>query len=318
MSISLRTLAREWAIKILYQREINHEDLHYALEPAMDRLRREFVMRGSRRASGSLREEIALEWFTLHIAPLLPVQDTETVQVLAEAAGKLVQEMAYWQEYRTNKSLATAFPAAVQTPGLPALVSEQALLRSFQALEEQPQTNILRLLIEARPALQELFTPAQRAEARKFVKEAKEACLPAQAEKLLEMRSSCMLQTQNAWKQAAEMVRQNVQDWLTTASYCLLLIQGVEDHKEQLDADISGVASGWPLERQALVDRNILRIALWELQNAADVPQAVAVNEAVELAKKYSTAESGRFVNGVLGALIAPAAAVTAGNEKRA
>ena len=81
------------------------------------------------------------------------------------------------------------------------------------------------------------------------------------------------------------------------------LVRGTLDHQAELDARVAALATDWALDRQAAVDRNILRMASYELLFRPDAPVAAVVNEAVELAKKYSTAESGRFVNGVLGAL---------------
>jgi N utilization substance protein B len=71
-----------------------------------------------------------------------------------------------------------------------------------------------------------------------------------------------------------------------------------------IDALIRKYARGWTLERMANVDRNVLRLAICELLYFSDIPASVTVDEAVELAKKYSTAESGRFVNGILGNLV--------------
>ena len=82
--------------------------------------------------------------------------------------------------------------------------------------------------------------------------------------------------------------------------YARALAVGVREKLEELDRFIAELSQGWPLDRQPAVDRNILRIALYEMRYVDSVPPIVAVNEAVEMAKKYSTAESGKFVNGVL------------------
>jgi len=82
--------------------------------------------------------------------------------------------------------------------------------------------------------------------------------------------------------------------------YARELAQGAHEHTKELDELISSLANDWPLDRQPAVDRNILRIALYEIKHIDSVPPIVAVDEAVELAKKYSTKDSGRFVNGVL------------------
>ena len=81
------------------------------------------------------------------------------------------------------------------------------------------------------------------------------------------------------------------------------LVRGALSHQAAIDARVGALATDWAMDRQAAVDRNILRLSAYELIYRPDSPVAAVVNEAVELAKKYSTAESGRFVNGVLGAL---------------
>jgi transcription antitermination protein NusB len=82
-----------------------------------------------------------------------------------------------------------------------------------------------------------------------------------------------------------------------------LLVTGVETHREHLDAAIAARAKGWTLERMPVLDLNVLRLGAFELANRPDVPVAVVLDEAVELAKRFSTDDSGRFVNGVLSAL---------------
>lgn len=81
------------------------------------------------------------------------------------------------------------------------------------------------------------------------------------------------------------------------------LVRGTRAHLDEIDAVIRDVAEHWTLERMATVDRNILRMATFELRHA-DTPVGVVINEAVELAKEYSTEESGRFVNGMLGKIV--------------
>ncbi len=84
-------------------------------------------------------------------------------------------------------------------------------------------------------------------------------------------------------------------------AYATELVRGVEDHREEVDALIRKYADRWALERMPVIDRNLLRIAVFELAHRPEVPVAVAISEAVELAKRYSTDDSGRFVNGMLG-----------------
>lgn len=78
------------------------------------------------------------------------------------------------------------------------------------------------------------------------------------------------------------------------------VVQGVEANQPRIDELISAHAIGWTLDRMPVIDRAILRLATYELLARQDVPTAVVINEAVELAGQYSTDESGKFVNGVL------------------
>jgi N utilization substance protein B len=83
------------------------------------------------------------------------------------------------------------------------------------------------------------------------------------------------------------------------------LVAGVEINGREIDDLIAAQAKGWTLQRMPTLDRNILRIGTFELMGRHDVPVAVVIDEAVELAKRFSTDDSGRFVNGVLSALAA-------------
>jgi N utilization substance protein B len=83
-----------------------------------------------------------------------------------------------------------------------------------------------------------------------------------------------------------------------------VLISGVKEHQAQIDSIISSVAENWRLDRMAAIDRNILRLGAFEMLFSPDVPAKVAINEALELAKRYSTAQSSRFVNGILDRLL--------------
>ena len=82
--------------------------------------------------------------------------------------------------------------------------------------------------------------------------------------------------------------------------YARQIVQGVIDQHEQIDDLLETYSQGWALDRMPNLDRAILRVAVWEILHNPDVPNAVAVNEAVELAKELSTDDSGAFVNGLL------------------
>jgi N utilization substance protein B len=87
--------------------------------------------------------------------------------------------------------------------------------------------------------------------------------------------------------------------------FALRLVEGVDAHAAEIDEVISQLASGWTLDRMPALDRNVLRLATFELVHLPEVPVAVVIDEAVELAKGYSTEDSGRYVNGVLAAVAA-------------
>jgi N utilization substance protein B len=104
--------------------------------------------------------------------------------------------------------------------------------------------------------------------------------------------------------------------------YTVTVARGVTEHSAHVDDLIAAHLQGWTLDRLPAVDRAILRVAVWELLHAEDVPEPVAVDEAVELAKQLSTDDSPAFVNGVLGQVMlvtpqirAAAAAVKSGGE---
>ena len=87
-------------------------------------------------------------------------------------------------------------------------------------------------------------------------------------------------------------------------NYAMTLVQGVLAHKEAIDARLSEYAIDWTVERMPATDRNILRVAVYEMLFAEETVSAgIAINEAVEVAKAYGTEEAPRFVNGVLGKL---------------
>lgn len=81
------------------------------------------------------------------------------------------------------------------------------------------------------------------------------------------------------------------------------IINGVMDHLKEIDETIVKYAPNWPLEKITVMDRNILRIGIWEMKFNSNVPPKVAINEAIELGKSYGGVASGKFVNGVLGSL---------------
>jgi N utilization substance protein B len=89
----------------------------------------------------------------------------------------------------------------------------------------------------------------------------------------------------------------------TGIEFTLILVQGVVEYQSQIDKLIARYAPEWPLDQMAVIDRNILRIAIFEFLISEQTPVKVAINEAVELAKTYGSDSAPRFINGVLGTL---------------
>ena len=86
--------------------------------------------------------------------------------------------------------------------------------------------------------------------------------------------------------------------------FATTLARGAWEERAAIDAILERYAAGWTLDRMANADRNLLRLALYEILHREDIPASVSVNEAVELSKTYSTAESARFINGILGSYL--------------
>ncbi|HLV78918.1 MAG TPA: transcription antitermination factor NusB, partial [Chthonomonadaceae bacterium] len=155
-----------------------------------------------------------------------------------------------------------------------------------------------------------LLDPEMRATARVFAKslaaERPLGASPTELQAYLQQRRQEFVQAaEDRWRKVAAMVQKQLHDWMRTASFTITLVMGVETRREELDRVLENLSSGWRLDRQVSVDRNILRMAAFEMLTLPGIPTSASINEAIELAKKYSTAESSRFVNGVLGALAA-------------
>jgi N utilization substance protein B len=105
-----------------------------------------------------------------------------------------------------------------------------------------------------------------------------------------------------------KIVKHNVEAFgpgIEDPSFIYALAEGVQKHLKEIDNLITSTAPDWPLEQITNVDRNVLRLGIYELKfsQAEDVPPKVAINEAIELAKTFGGASSGKFVNGILGTI---------------
>lgn len=107
-------------------------------------------------------------------------------------------------------------------------------------------------------------------------------------------------------EQALEITERNLKEFapeMDERPFALGLIKGIMAHKDEIDGSIGHFAPDWPIERITTVDRNVLRMGIYELMYDQEIPSKVAINEAIELAKTFGGESSGKFVNGVLGAV---------------
>ncbi len=101
------------------------------------------------------------------------------------------------------------------------------------------------------------------------------------------------------WGEAVELPPPTVEE-AAVRSFAEPLIRGTLEHLTSLDEQIKKYARNWDIHRMAVVDRNVLRLAIYEMLHREDIPPVVSINEAVDIAKRFSTEDSGKFVNGIL------------------
>lgn len=106
--------------------------------------------------------------------------------------------------------------------------------------------------------------------------------------------------TQYDWEDALESFWETFDTKQVVREYAKVLIKGIVAHKEDIDTHIDSALTNWSPDRVGRIERNILRVAVYEIAYTDDVPQKVAMNEAIEIAKGYGTDESAGFVNAVL------------------
>ena len=315
--ISSRRLAREWALKILYQIDVGKHLPEEALRDALETLRKEFVQRGSRTASGSAREALWLDWVTANLSDTLTGLRLPFERTVSTGAGRMCEEAPYWQEVRFEKSFKTAAPGlTLSPPRLRIPLSDKVLFPTdanpadglavqIAQLTPQEKARYRDFLDAMRTELPPLFDKEARKEARRFARELAEnrPVSGSIAAYLLEKREEYNAESLEQWRKAGLAVTKQTGDYLRTGAFAAKLVKGALEKQAEIDKAIADLSAGWKLSRQAAVDRNIMRIAGYEMLFLPAIPTGASINEAVELAKKYSTAESGKFVNGVLGAL---------------
>lgn len=112
-------------------------------------------------------------------------------------------------------------------------------------------------------------------------------------------------QTTHEWKEVLERaIESDATATPNVVAYARVLAEGIFQHQRSIDREIELAAPAFPIGQLSPIDRNALRIAIYELRYSDDVPVKVAINEAVELAKRFGGESSGRFVNGVLGTVV--------------
>ena len=90
----------------------------------------------------------------------------------------------------------------------------------------------------------------------------------------------------------------------TSIPFAQELVEGTLTHREEIDAKLGQLSEGWAVSRMANVDRNLLRLACYEILYRKDIPGRVTINEALEIAKRYGSEESGKFINGILDRIV--------------
>jgi N utilization substance protein B len=104
----------------------------------------------------------------------------------------------------------------------------------------------------------------------------------------------------NPFERALDIFLENFPVKAGSRPFFFRLVQGVCEHRTEIDQVIQGHSENWRLERMSRVDRNILRMAVFEMTQCTDIPPRVAINEAIDLGKQFGTEESGAFINGIL------------------
>lgn len=118
-------------------------------------------------------------------------------------------------------------------------------------------------------------------------------------------------QVNEEWSEAWDLFLEMTEPDAKIRDFARPRVEGVIARIPELDAELAPVSQNWELKRMAMVDRCILRLALFEIKHCPDVPPVVAINEAIELAKQLSSEDSGKFVNGILDRLHKGAGAAT-------
>ncbi len=265
-----RRIARELALKVLFQVDVGKQPLEEVLDGALDQLR---------------------------LTVNHPVS-----QVYGEA------QEAISQVHRSQDSgMSTQSKRQVS-------VAARAVLNELRALQERVE-EVVRQTVAERPRSD--AEAAQRLVHEAVLRAVEEIGRAAERPSLQETALRALGDVADRRARSVEAIfGRHIRPAERTAAFVVRLVHGATDHQADIDARVAALSSEWALDRQPAVDRNILRLAAYEVLYEPAIPAGASINEAVELAKKYSTAESGRFVNGVLGALAGAAPEKSAAQEE--
>lgn len=115
-----------------------------------------------------------------------------------------------------------------------------------------------------------------------------------------ELALQCLYQLDQTGNADIETIRVNFQAPKKAVDFATILVDGVREHRDELDGLIEANSENWKISRMAVVDRNLLRIAFYEFLYCPEIPPAVSLNEIIEIAKRFSTDEGPAFINGIL------------------
>ena len=255
-------MAREWALKILYQVDVGKHSPEDALRDALETLRKEFVQRGSKTASGSANEARWLDWVTANLGDTLPALRLPFERTLSTGAGRLCEEAVYWQELRFEKAFKSAAPGlSLSPPRLQIPLSDKFLFPKdanpgdglavqIAQLTPEEKTRYRNFLDSMRAELPPLFDKEARKEARRFARELAEnrPIGSAVANYLLEKREEYNAEALENWRKVGAIVTKQTGDYLRTGAFAYKLVMGALEKQAEIDKAIADLSAGWKLQ----------------------------------------------------------------------
>lgn len=243
-------------------------------------------------------------------------------QPARDALSRAIEQLAAGVRAGITMAVKEANSSMKPRSGGPAVFTSQTVLRERDRIRRAVNRAVERIAAGFDPTLIALFAEASRSTAGSAETHALKALDEASTKPLerleLSLASAGLTGEEKAAARRAaseavakmrRVLERRLDLGLTTARMVAELVRGALRHRDELDVELGTLTGDWPLDRQSAADRNILRLAAYEIAHRPETPAPVAMNEAVELAKRYGTEESGRFVNGVLAAFASRRAA---------